>query len=158
MGEHGIGRSFSPARRLPKALAATDLRGFNLAVVREELSNMKNVLIAIAVSLGLTAGQVEALPLFRPASAPDATLGPIVKVLNKSQKAAGLRACRRQFGARLAFVTYSKTRYTCHYRKSTKALTRAAAKKCRKDGRTLDKVTSIKIKGNKSITRFRCKR
>jgi hypothetical protein len=81
-----------------------------------------------------------------------------IKVASKAQKRAGYRACRAKYGYRLAYVTFTRSRYVCHFRKSNKALTKQAERNCRKEGLRLARVTSIKIKGNRSITRYVCKR
>jgi hypothetical protein len=115
---------------------------------------LTNVLLIFAVFVT----PASAMPIAPQSAIPDAGLPPVIKVLSSSQKAAGRRVCRAQYGARLAYVTYSRTRYTCHFRKSTKKLTKEAAQNCRKSGLRLVRVNSIKIKGNRSITRFTCKR
>jgi hypothetical protein len=112
--------------------------------------------LVLAVSLLIT--PAAALPLGPQSPIPDAPNDMVVKVLSSSQKAAARRACRAQYGARLAYVTFSRSRYVCHFRKSNKQLTKQASRNCRKSGLKLARINSIKIKGNRSITRFTCKR
>jgi hypothetical protein len=99
-----------------------------------------------------------ALPAGPQSGIADAPNTSIIKVLSSSQKAAARRICRAQYGSRLAYVSFTRSRYVCHFRKSTKTLTNQAARNCRKSGLRLAKINSIKIKGNRSITRFTCKR
>lgn len=112
----------------------------------------------IVLVFSLLATPAMALPAGPQPHIPDAPNTSIIKVLTKSQKTAARRACRAQYGSRLAFVTFSSNRYVCHFRKSTRTLTKQAARNCRKSGLRLSKINSIKIKGNRSITRFTCKR
>ncbi len=121
---------------------------------RDMLKFVSKFVMAISILIG----PAVALPFASPSEIPDAPNTSIIKVLTGSQKAAARRVCRSQYGSRLAYVTYTRTRYVCHFRKSTKTLTKQAARNCRKSGLTLAKVNSIKIKGNRSITRFTCKR
>jgi hypothetical protein len=112
----------------------------------------------LVLVFSLLATPAMALPVGPQPDIPDAPNASIIKVLSGSQKAAARRACRAQYGSRLAYVSYTRSRYVCHFRKSTKTLTNQAARNCRKSGLRLAKITSIKIKGNRSITRFTCKR
>jgi hypothetical protein len=112
----------------------------------------------LIVALAVLISPVEAMPTMPQVPAPDADSNMIIKVATKSQKAAARRTCRAQYGSRLAYVTFSRNRYVCHFRKSTKKLTNEAARSCRKSGMRLSKVNSIRIKGSRSITRFTCKR
>jgi hypothetical protein len=99
-----------------------------------------------------------ALPVGPQPDIPDVANTNIITVATKAQKTAARRSCRAQYGSRLAFVSFSGNRYVCHFRKSTRKLTNDAARSCRKSGLKLARVNSIKIKGNRSITRFTCKR
>jgi hypothetical protein len=119
---------------------------------------MKCFLFALAF-FGVTSGAVAAMPILPVPAIPDAQNDLVVEVATSSYKRAAYRSCKRQYGARLAYVTYPKRGgYVCNFRKSNKALTRQAANKCRKSGMRLVRVTSIKIKGNQSVTRFVCRR
>jgi hypothetical protein len=114
---------------------------------------------AIAVlTFALLALPATASPILTAPAVPDSGPAHIVEVATKSQRNAGYRSCRRQYGSRLAFVTFRGNRFVCHFRKSNKELTRQASRSCRKGGMKLQRVTSIRIKGNKSVTRFVCKR
>jgi hypothetical protein len=115
-------------------------------------------LAKIVIIIGLCATPAAAMPLGPQPDIPDVQNTTVTTVASKSQKAAARRVCRAQYGARLAFVSFSGNRYVCHFRKSTKALTKEAARSCRKTGLKLARVNSIKIKGDRSITRFTCKR
>jgi hypothetical protein len=119
---------------------------------------MIKTLTAALLAIGLAGSPVYALPSMSQSGIPDDGQGPLVKVATSYQKKAGYRVCRAQYGSRLAYVTFSRNRYVCHFRKSTKVLTRQAASKCRKGGLRLAKINSIRIKGNQSITRYTCKR
>ena len=119
---------------------------------------MLNFVSKIVLAFAIFVTPAVALPLGQQSAIPDLPNISIIKVLSSSQKAAARRACRAQYGSRLAYVTYTRTRYVCHFRKSTKTLTKQAARNCRKSGLRLAKINSIKIKGNRSITRFTCKR
>lgn len=112
----------------------------------------------LALVFSLLATPAFALPVGPQTEIPDAPTASIVKVMSKSQKSAARRICRAQYGSRLAFVTFSRNRYVCHFRKSTKTLAKQADRNCRKSGLRLAKINSIRIKGNQSVTRFTCKR
>jgi hypothetical protein len=112
----------------------------------------------MVLAFSIFASPVMALPSGPTPQIPDVPNSAIIKIATASQKSAARRACRAQYGARLAFVSFSGNRYVCHFRKSTKRLTNEAARNCRKSGMKLARVNSIKIKGNQSITRFTCKR
>jgi hypothetical protein len=113
---------------------------------------------AMFLAMGLAVSPVEALPTMPQSPVPDDALSPMIKVATSYQRKAGYRLCRAQYGSRLAYVTFSGSRYVCHFRKSTKVLTRQAANKCRKSGLRLGKINSIRIRGNRSITRYTCTR
>ncbi len=115
-------------------------------------------LSGLIVALAVLVSPVEAMPTMPQIPAPDAGTGMIIKVATASQKAAARRTCRAQYGSRLAYVSFTRNRYVCHFRKSNRKLTNEAARSCRKSGMRLSKVNSIRIKGNRSITRFTCKR
>jgi hypothetical protein len=119
---------------------------------------MLNRILCAVFGLALIATPVVALPSMPSldAKAPAGDL--LVKVATKAQKAAGRRACRAKYGARLAYVTFRRNQYICHFRKSNQRLTKDAARQCSKSGLRLARVNSIRIKGNKSITRYTCKR
>jgi hypothetical protein len=119
---------------------------------------MIKILTAAVLALGISVAPVEALPTMPQAPLPDAEQSPIIKVATSYQRKVGYRSCRAQYGSRLAYVSFSGSRYVCHYRKSTKTLTKQAARNCRKSGLRLAKINSIRIKGNKSVTRYTCKR
>ena len=115
-------------------------------------------LAAAVLSLSLLIAPALAMPGRPAAVVADQTPELLVEVATKSQKKYAYRACKRQYGSRLAFVTFRGSKFVCHFRKSTKQLTKDASRSCRKSGMRLVRVTSIKIKGNKSVTRFVCKR
>jgi hypothetical protein len=118
---------------------------------------MKRILIACATAVAIATSAV-AMPTMPTPAIPDQANDMIVDVATKSYKRAAYAACKRQYGYRLAYVTYPRRGgYVCHFRKSNKALTKQAARQCRKAGQRLVKVTSIRIKGNRSITRFQCR-
>jgi hypothetical protein len=119
---------------------------------------MLKIVFAMIIATGLLVLPVEALPTLQQSGVGDVEPDAIVKVTTSYQRKAGLRACRAQYGSRLAYVTYSRNLYVCHFRKSTKVLTKQAARNCRKSGLRLAKINSIRIKGSKSITRYTCKR
>jgi hypothetical protein len=119
---------------------------------------MLKTVFKIIFALSILVTPAAALPQAPQSDIPDVPNPAIVKVLSGTQKAAARRACRAQYGSRLAYVTFTRTRYVCHFRKSTKTLTKQAARSCRKSGLKLARINSIKIKGNRSITRFTCKR
>jgi hypothetical protein len=119
---------------------------------------MLKFVTVIMIAIGFLALPVEALPTLQQSGVPDAAPDTIIKVTTSYQRKAGRRACLAQYGRRLAYVTFSRNLYVCHFRKSTKVLTKQAANKCRKGGLRLAKINSIRIKGNKSITRYTCKR
>jgi hypothetical protein len=110
------------------------------------------------LAIFIVASPAAALPSFPQTEFPVQGQDFIIKVATASQKAAARRTCRAQYGARLAYVSFRGNQYVCHFRKSNKKLTNEAARNCRKSGMRLARVTSIKIKGNKSITNFVCKR
>jgi hypothetical protein len=120
--------------------------------------NMLKCVSKLVLAFSLVATPALALPVGPQTEIPDAPNTALIKILSKSQKSAARRACRAQYGARLAFVTFTRNRYVCHFRKSTKTLTKQAARNCRKSGLRLARINSIKIKGNQSITRYTCKR
>ncbi len=119
---------------------------------------MIKILTAVLLAVGIAVSPVEAVPTMPQAPVPDSGFRPIIKVATSYQRKAGYRACRAQYGSRLAYVTFPRGRYICHFRKTNKSLTRQAANKCRKSGLRLAKINSIRIKGNQSITRYTCKR
>jgi hypothetical protein len=119
---------------------------------------MKRILAVCVLGFTLVAEPVLAMPRAPAIEPPAADTGLVVKVATSYQKKQARRACRRQYGNRLAYVTFTRTRYVCHFRKSDRQLTKSAARSCRKSGYRLKRVTSIRIKGNKSITRFICTR
>jgi hypothetical protein len=112
----------------------------------------------LGLLLAVVATPAAALPLV-PSAALEAT-GPglRIEVATAPRNSAAYRICKRQYGARLAFVTTKGNRYTCHFRKSTKQLSKEASRSCRKSGMRLVKITSIKIKGSRVTTRFQCRR
>lgn len=121
-------------------------------------SDMLRFISKILLAISVLITPAVALPTAPSSAIPDTANPAIIKVLNGSQKAAARRVCRAQYGSRLAYVTFTRSRYVCHFRKSTKTLSKQASQKCRKSGMRLGKITSIKIRGNRSITRFTCKR
>jgi hypothetical protein len=118
---------------------------------------MRMLCVAVAIAI-MSVAPALAMPTAPVAGIADAEPQLLVDVATKSQKAYGYRSCKRKYGSRLAYVSYRGSNYVCHYRKSTKTLTKAAARSCRKSGMKLQRVTSIKIKGNRSVTRFVCVR
>jgi hypothetical protein len=119
---------------------------------------MKHLLAVCVLGLAMVVEPVLAMPRGPAIDPPQADNGLVVKVATAYQKKTARRACRAQYGNRLAYVSFSRNRYVCHFRKSDRQLTKSAARSCRKSGYRLARVTSIRIKGNKSITRFVCRR
>lgn len=118
---------------------------------------MKTIAAAV-LSLSLLAMPAMAMPGRPSVAVENAPNELLVDVATKSQKTYAYKTCRRQYGNRLAFVTFRGRNFVCHFRKSNKQLTKEASRSCRKSGMKLNRVTSIKIKGNKSVTRFVCTR
>jgi hypothetical protein len=116
-----------------------------------------HMLLAV-VLLGLCSSTAEALPPLSSGLMPVNDGGLLVEVATRYQKAEGRRFCSRRYGSRLAYVTFKGSNVTCHFRQSNTALRKQADRQCRKDGFRLQRVKSIRIKGNRSITRFVCMR
>jgi hypothetical protein len=119
---------------------------------------MKRLFAVCVLGLALVVEPVLAMPRAPAIEPPAGDNALVVKVATKYQKRLARQSCRRQYGNRLAYVSFSGNRYVCHFRKTNKQLTKEASRSCRKSGYRLKRVTSIRIKGNKSITRFVCTR
>jgi hypothetical protein len=119
---------------------------------------MRRILAVCALGLGLLLTPAVSMPRVVGIDAPATDNGLRVDVSTRYQRKAARRACAARYGNRLAYVTTSGSRYVCHFRKSDRQLTKQAARSCRKSGYRLSRVTSIRIKGNRSITRFVCRR
>lgn len=119
---------------------------------------MRRFVAICVLGLSVALTPVNAMPRVEGIDPPVVDNGMVLKVASSYQRKAGRRACRARYGNRLAYVTFSRNRYVCHFRKSDRQLTKQAARACRKTGYRLSRVTSIRIKGNRSITRYICKR
>jgi kynurenine formamidase len=120
--------------------------------------DMSKLIAKVILVLSLCATPSMAMPTISQPAIPAAENTAIIQVATSSQKSAARSACLAQYGSRFVYVSFTQTRYICHFRKSTKKLTREAARSCGKSGMKLVRINSIKIKGGKSITRFTCRR
>jgi hypothetical protein len=118
---------------------------------------MKMKLAALLIALSFTASPAMAMPAMPDGAPLDPDASPIVHVVSKAYKRAAYASCRRQYGSRLTSVSFAKNGWYCHYRKSTKTLTKNAANACRKKGMRLSKVVSIKTRRNITTTSYICR-
>jgi hypothetical protein len=126
---------------------------------RQTLENdMITRIACLVAAFAFLSAPSEALPLRMASPVEPVASNLVIKVATSYQKNSARRICRAKYGSRLAYVSFSRNRYTCHFRKSNKTLTKQAARSCRKSGLRLSKVTSIRIKGNRSLTKFVCRR